>query len=628
MQVRYKIIFSPEFWHSQARSAAVPRLMLFFCLLAGPISLSGQTDFAIRQIRFHGNHTFSDRVLKEKLTSFATGRLQNLLLLKKPFLFNEEIVKNDVHRLRRFYQSEGFVDAAIQYHLQSNPARHTVRINFEITEGQFVRLRRIGYDFAPGQRQSEIDSARLLLAELTPSLSPGQRFRDQALRADQERMNKHFSNAGYPYFRVQPQLTVTAEQHFVDVVYQIETGPRCSVGGIEILENRRTPAALIQKQLLFRSGAIFKQDLVEKSQLRIYQLGFFQTVTIRSLMSATQMSEIPVQIVVREAPRLTVKFGIGYGKEDNIRVFSDLRMLSFLGGARRFNLVIRHSGLEPYNLNLKMTQPAFPLPQTTFLINSFVRREEEPGFSVVRIGGNLNLQQQFTLTSSGQISYNLEQDKLGISLAASDLQAQSPDIRLYQKSSLIVGLLRDSSKPMFYPNQGVFAAASYTVTVPILSNEFHYTRWLLELRRYFSLGRRTVLAVKAKWGAMQPMGGDKVTPIEERFFAGGSMSIRGWNRGQISPENSQGDPIGGNSYLEGSAEVRLPIWRMISAVVFLDGGNVWREHFFYDFAHLRYAAGLGLRVQTPIGPVRLDLARPVFDNDKFMRIHLSVGQAF
>lgn len=628
MQVRYQNIFSLRFLPFRARLALFQCLTIMLCLAASRLPASGPGDFAIRAIRFQGNHTFSDRVLKEKITTHATNWLQNRLFLKKPFLFNEEILKNDIRRLQRFYQSEGFLDIAIQYHLQNNPARRTVKITLEIVEGEYIRVRQVDYAFASDQYKSDIDSTRLLIAGLKPTLGSGLRFRDQLVRAEQEQMNRHFSSSGYPYFRVQPQLTVVSENHYVDIVYRIETGPRCLVGPIQVRENQRTPAALIQKQLLFRPGDVFKQDLVEKSQLQVYQLGFFQTVTIRSLMGTSPTPVIPVQIVVQEAPRFTVKFGLGYGKEDNVRVFSDLRVLSFFGGARRFNLVVRHSGLEPYNLNLKMTQPAFPWPKTVLLVNSFVRREDEPGFSVLRIGGSLSLQQQVSMNTSGQISYNLEQDNLGVSLAASDMQAQSPDVKLYRKSTLTVGLIRDSSKPMFYPNQGIFAALSYTVTVPIFSNEFHYTRWLFELRRYFSLGKRSVLALRTKWGTMQPIGGDQVTPIEERFFAGGSMSIRGWDRGQISPENSLGDPIGGNSYFEGSLEMRFPIWGVFSAVGFLDFGNVWRQPFFYDFTGLRYAAGPGLRVQTPIGPVRLDLARPIFDKDSFVRVHLSVGQAF
>lgn len=628
MEHRSRIITSQHLFFHLLAMRVFGWLVLFYCLVGCPLPSSAQTDFVIREIRFNGNQTFPARILKERMVSFSTRRLQNLLFLKKPFLFNEEILKNDVQRLQHFYQSEGFVDVVIRYHLVSNPKKHTIRITLDIKEGQYVRVRQVEYTFPTEQQPSEEDSARAMIAQLAPALKSGIRFRDQALRADQEKMNKHFSNSGYPYFRVQPQLTVVRENHFVDVAYQVETGPRCLVGDIDVLENQRTPAALIRKQLSFRSGDLFQQDLVEKSQLQVYQLGFFQTVTIRSLMGSSPISHIPVQVVVREAPRFTVKFGIGYGKEDNVRVFSDLRFLSFFGGARRFNLVVRHSGLEPYNLNLKMTQPAFPFPKTSLLVNSFFRREDEPGFSVVRIGGNLSLQQQLALNTSGQISYNLEQDNLGLSLAATDLQSQSPDIKLYRKSSLGIGLIRDSSRPLFYPNQGAFAALSYTVTVPIFSNEFHYTRWLFEVRRYWSLGKSSVLAVKTKLGAMQSIRGDKVTPIEERFFAGGSMSIRGWSRGQISPENSLGDPIGGNSYFEGSVEVRFPIWRFISAVGFLDFGNVWRESWYYDFAHLRYAAGPGLRVQTPIGPVRLDLARPVFDKDKFIRIHVSVGQAF
>ena len=127
---------------------------------------------------------------------------------------------------------------------------------------------------------------------------------------------------------------------------------------------------------------------------------------------------------------------------------------------------------------------------------------------------------------------------------------------------------------------------------------------------------------------MKPIMGDDVTPIEERFFSGGSMSVRGWQRSQLGPKNAKNDPIGGNSLLECSAEMRYPIWKIFSGAAFLDFGNVWNKAFEHNLSELRYAPGLGLRIDTPIGPIRFDVARPIWDDEKQLQFHLSVGQAF
>ena len=131
-----------------------------------------------------------------------------------------------------------------------------------------------------------------------------------------------------------------------------------------------------------------------------------------------------------------------------------------------------------------------------------------------------------------------------------------------------------------------------------------------------------------KFGVIEPQDEDNFVPIEERFFAGGAASVRGWSRSELGPLNSDSKPLGGNSLLEGSLEFRYPIWGLMSGALFGDFGNIWQDSFEHKFNDLRYAAGFGLRFKTPIGPLRLDVARPVFDDDSAMQFYLSVGHAF
>ncbi len=104
--------------------------------------------------------------------------------------------------------------------------------------------------------------------------------------------------------------------------------------------------------------------------------------------------------------------------------------------------------------------------------------------------------------------------------------------------------------------------------------------------------------------------------------------MRGWSRAELGPHNAEDVPIGGNSLLEASIELRHPIGGLLSGVIFSDFGNVWTGSFNYELGDLRYALGFGLRVGTPIGPIRLDFARPIYDEDTAWQFYLSVGHAF
>lgn len=590
-------------------------------------TVNAQQSYAIRIIKFTGNESFSAGHLSSHITSQGTSKFRQLVLRKKPILYDEKALQNDRNRIEKFYQSEGFLNVKVTARSELNRNENAVNIIIQIVEGEPIRIRAITYHFDP---ESDTTTVNLLIKKTERSfhLKPGMRFRDVLLKADQNLILKKFSNEGYPYIQVRPEFTIEREAHQVAIAYRIIPGNFCFFGDISIAQNDRTPGAVIRRQLAFKKGTIFKQNLIEKSQLQVYQLGFFQSVSIKAMMSQPEIQTIPIQILVREAPRLTMKFGYGYGIEEDIRVYSDIQRLGFLGGARRMNLFVKHSKLEPYFVNLKFTQLAFLTPATTLLLNSFVKREAEPGYKLNRVGGTLMLQQQFSAKTNAYLSYNLEQDNLEISPETKIEILNNINLSYYNKSTAKVGLIRDTSGPLFSPNHGFFAAADYTLSGLAFDSKFNYTRVLLEFRNYQRLNRAFVIASKLKLGMMKPIWGDTVTPIEDRFFSGGSASVRGWQRSWLGPKNAENNPIGGNSLLEGSAEIRYPIWNIFSGVAFLDFGNVWDRTLEQRLADLRYAAGLGLRINTPIGPIRFDVARPIYDEEKQIQLHLSVGHAF
>ena len=135
-------------------------------------------------------------------------------------------------------------------------------------------------------------------------------------------------------------------------------------------------------------------------------------------------------------------------------------------------------------------------------------------------------------------------------------------------------------------------------------------------------------------GFMRPYGPGPETPVEERFFAGGNVSVRGWGRQLLGPQAVNGAtpiPLGGDSKLESSVELRYPIVKDLGGVLFLDAGNVWAAWNGIDPLDLHYALGIGLRYQTPIGPFRIDMAWKLntqYVDERLYRLHLSIGQAF
>jgi outer membrane protein insertion porin family/translocation and assembly module TamA len=174
---------------------------------------------------------------------------------------------------------------------------------------------------------------------------------------------------------------------------------------------------------------------------------------------------------------------------------------------------------------------------------------------------------------------------------------------------------------------------------------FNYYAWSADGRHYLPVSDKVTVATRLQLGNIRPFGDpgpdasvEQNVPFSKRYFLGGATSIRGWGRYEVSPLSESGQPYGGDSMLAASAELRAVLRGNLGGVLFLDFGNVWAESYGIRLNDLRYSIGPGLRYQTPIGPIRLDLGYQlnkipglIVSGDstpRRYRIHFSIGQAF
>jgi outer membrane protein insertion porin family len=204
----------------------------------------------------------------------------------------------------------------------------------------------------------------------------------------------------------------------------------------------------------------------------------------------------------------------------------------------------------------------------------------------------------------------------------------------YNRSHPKIGFRFDNSAPMFDQNRGVNIMATYFHEGLLDSHsDFNFTKLIVDARHYRRLPAG-VLAVRGKVGRIASNDDDGIVPTEERFFAGGSISVRGWRRQQLGPKASDGTPLGGLSLLEGNVEWRFTLADRVGALgalvgaAFVDFGNVWLQEDHYSLNDLRYATGVAVGIMSPLGPVQLAFARPIFDEEKVWQWHFNIGHAF
>ena len=601
-------------------------LSAFFCIQ--PVWLSAQNNFEVRKINFKGNKTLEKDFLLERMAMKEVSWLQKKLTKKEPYLYHDELIQLDLERLKRIYQSEGFLEAQVKLQpLNINEKKNTVKLTIEVEEGEPVEVDSIGFELMEDTDRVKMDSlTNEVLKEV--KLEKGDRFRDEALLDDILVIENAFKNMGYAYASSSYDLNLRPEKRLTGIHYEINPGQLATIGATTIEGNKHVKEKFIRKQLKYKEGDIYNRSLLEKTRKNLYFLQMFRVVSVLPQMDKdSSRSEIPVRLYVEEAPRLNSRIGVGYGTEDKFRTFLDLTYLGFLGGARRLNLEIKHSAILPYSVSLRWIQPRFFSDRSTIELNPYLNRTKEPGYDTRTFGVKVPVTYEFNPRWSSSLSYYFEAVEQTIEPNDPDFIENPVDKFPYNKSGITLGTFYNDSKPQFSATRGTNVSVAFKLNGYIFGGDFSYTRLWATYRTYRQIGDFT-LAFKLMAGGIKSSDTSNFIPVEDRFYSGGSTSVRGWNRAALGPKRESGSPLGGSSVLESSFEVRFPLFWRLSAVAFVDAGNTWQQEYTYRLNDLAYAVGPGLRIETPIGPVRFDVGFPVWNDKKSPQFFISVGQAF
>jgi outer membrane protein insertion porin family len=470
-----------------------------------------------------------------------------------------------------------------------------------------------------------------LIEEVAPDLglSDNERFRDESLFADWRLLRRQLAESGYPYTIITHELAVSPEEHSVDVTWKLSPGPACRFDTVTVRGNEKVSAQTIIHQVDFKSGDPFNEDLLGRSQRQIYNLGMLSNVAVKAVLNDSLGNAVPVAISVREAPRLSARVGVGYGNEDGLRLFAEIRRLGFFGGTRQLTLYMKRSDRDPYFMSLSFVRPALLTPMTTLAVTPFARRQEEPAYVVDRAGGTVSVSHIISRFITLTPAYTYERVRQVSGNVPSNPTGPGDEDDVYPKSIVSIGLSFDNALPLFDQTRGMYLGGSFEFGGLGFGDDKRYFKTLVEFRQYRRV-RDFVLAYRMQVGGIEPYQEGGFVPVEECLYTGGSSSVRGWGNSELGPK-VDGEPIGGYSLLLGSFEARYPLSASFGLAAFADAGNVWASSFTYRFDDLAYAIGLGLRLKTPIGPVRFDVAWPLTDianSSEKTQYVLSIGQAF
>lgn len=589
----------------------------------------------LKSIDFAGNTAFASKELQKQM-QLGIDRWYN----SKGYV--EEMLKNDVERLRYFYYVRGWLDVEVA----SRPTRFSselkhAHVTIDIGEGDQYSMRNLSYAGCTVLSEEEVRA--------TAGLEQGQPYSDRDVARARAAIENAYGRQGYVDTKARHRSTYIPDEKQVDVHFQITEGEQFRVGRIDVKGNTRTKGIVVRRELTLLPGELLNTESIASSTRRIDNLGFFDEVSL-DLEPGVDPDTKDVLATVKEGKTGMFRLGIGFSSSLNFlgnislsqknfdyadlpKGWDDLlKGEAFVGDGQEFDLI-----LEPGSLlnryRLQWREPWLYDRPTSFGASGYLFDRQFESYVDGRVGLGLSLGWR-EADFSHELGLRLEQVDID------DPDDDAPDDVLEAEGDhSVIGLKYsmawDYRDRVFMSTEGYRLDASAELVGPL--GDVDVLKIVLGASRFWPLhesedGRKSILNLRAQIGWAWDYSSDDV-PIFERFFAGGTKYLRGFEYRGVGPFERD-DPIGGKFLLQGTAEYNLPLYEdTLRGVVFVDTGSVSENVSASAVSDIRVALGFGVRLRVPqLGrvPIRIDFGFPVKkeSDDETELISFSLGTLF
>jgi outer membrane protein insertion porin family len=572
-----------------------------------------------------GNSYFSEKKLRSQM---RTRESTFFSLFRKPRL-DIDVLQRDIAVLEATYHANGFLEAEVKLKELVELERGTfVDIVIEVTENEPTRIESVTFS-GKGSLSEETLREDLLL-------KPGDPYNPSMLGSDINTIKLKYFDKGHLAVLVGDSVSV--DGHTVKMHYTIDPGPVITVRSIDILGNRHTKRSIVEKEITLEVDEVFRlQDAVE-TQRNLFETGLFTEADILPEKLDLEANTVAVLVRLRERKSRYFEVGFGVGNIVGSRVTGGWGDRNLFGTGRTVRLGLEgafaifprdeeFNDLDPriryYRADLTFAQRRVFGTKVLLGVTGFAEKDATVENLVVytkgmAIGGGRKLSENTELIGG----FGLERIKR-ISIVGEDRS---------NTHSMTSAVRHDTRNFILDPRSG----------------------W----QKYWPSWVSSIFAARIRLGYADSYGRSERVPVENRFFTGGGNSVRGYDENSIGPKELvdnvvTGEPeltvVGGRVFILTNVEMRFPLpwlsrWRF-SGAIFADGGNVWEDPQSVSFSNFqlfknqdditledyRYSVGLGIRYNTPLGPIRLDYGIPLVVEPAASskgRFHFSLGQIF
>jgi translocation and assembly module TamA len=521
---------------------------------------------------------------------------------------------------------------------------HPAKVDIAIELGPLYHLRQITID-------GDISAA----ARTAMKLQSGDPAVAAQVLAARDRLLSSLQEEGHALAKVDDPIAYEdVSEPVLDVTFKSTAGPQVNIGEIQFTGLKRMHAAFVRKRLLLHTGEQYRPSRIERARTDLLALGVFSGVTVHLATEVDAQGRLPLTFEVQERPRHAVTLTAAYSSDLGGSFGTTWSDRNVFGNAEQLNLTASAINLGGnattglgYDLSAQLIKPDFLQRDQSLQYSLAALKEDLIAYQQTAATAGVSLNRKFSPLWTGSFGLNLEQEHIVQEGAACLPPVPSADIavdcvpvpRDYTLIALPITLKFDNTKltnPLDDPLHGLRAALTVTPTESLGNGHATFVVIQATASTYFDLEQlgwtqhgRSVIALRAL-GGLATGAQEFSLPPDQRFYGGGSLTIRGYPYQSVGPQFADSNPIGGTAIEAAGAEFRQRFGEHWGTVLFLDAGEVTATTRPFQ-GTLSVGYGTGLRYYTPIGPIRLDVGFPTSrppGGIPFVEVYVGLGQVF
>lgn len=609
----------------------------------------------IRHVNLIGNEKFVD---EDILETWESREHNWLSWYRRDDQYSREKLSGDLEKLNSWYLDRGYVDFAVDStQVSISPDRQDMFITAGLTEGDQYRVSSVQVTGDTILPKEQIE--RMVLVK------PEQIFSRRLLEISSDSITATLSNIGYAFAQVNPIPDVNRENKTVGINMQVVPGPRVNVRRITFKGNNRTSDEVIRREMRQFEGSWYSQAAVDRSKIRLQQLGYFETVDVETTPVAGTSDQVDVVYNLKETTSGSFVFGLGFSQLSGLTAQVQLSQSNFLGSGNQVSVQAqRNDYMQRYDFSFR--NPYFTDNGLSLGYNLWWRELDYSDFNTAQYSTNSGAAQAvfgLPITETDTVTAMLGIDTNEILVFPGSTPPSIVDYILaldrqtFHAWRAEIGWGRNSLDNFLTPTRGMQQRVWLETTLPGSTVEYYKLNY--NISKFWPLSRHFVLNTRAELGYGDSYG-DATTrdicgtplnyncppgssdyirtvtadglPFFENFYAGGVRSVRGFTDNTLGPREL-GQPLGGAFKTVGSMEMYFPTLLDTPAArvsAFVDVGNVFKDYDAFDAQELRVSSGIALMWRSPMGPISISYAYPIKkeDEDELERLQFTFGGTF